>query len=178
MKIKLGIVGAVILTALCVAAQEVKTYYDHAYDFSQVKTFAVKIGTPWGNPTNEEYAKDEVAKQLTAKGWTQTPDESSANVLVVIHGATQDKKSLESFYSGTGVGNYGWAGPAGVTSTREVEYRVGTGVVDIFDTKTKKLLFRGVGEDQISQKGEKNQKKIENGIEKMFTDFPPKPKAE
>lgn len=52
-------------------------------------------------------------------------------------------------------------------------FKVGTAVVDIFDTKTKKLLFRGASEDEISEKREANQEKIDKGVEKMFKDFPP-----
>jgi Domain of unknown function (DUF4136) len=177
MRIKLAIIGAIILTSLCVAAQEVRTHYDKSYDFSKAKTFTIKIGTRWGNPTNEEYSKAVIAEDLTAKGYTPAAPDSSADLLVVIHGATQDRTSVQSFYSGTGVENFGWAGPAGTSSTWETQYKVGTGVVDIFDTKTRKLVFRGVAEDEISPQGEENQKKIDNASTKMFKDFPSRAKS-
>jgi hypothetical protein len=172
MKTKLGILGAMIVIGLCVAAQEVKTHYAKDFDISNDKTFTVMIGTAWGNPTNEQYATNAVAQQLIAKGYTQSPDAASADMLVVVHGATQDKTSVQSFYSGTGVSNFGWAGPAGVSTTWETEYKVGTGVIDIFDTKAKKLVFRGMAEDEISGVGPQNQKKIDEGLTKMFKDFP------
>lgn len=177
MRIKLGFMGAMILTALFVAAQEVRTNYDKSYDFSKDKTFVIKVGTPWGNPTNEQYAKTAIAQELTKRGYVPATDDSSADLLVVIHGATQEKTSVQNFYTGTGVQNFGWAGPAGVTSTWEAQYKVGTGVVDIFDCKTHKLVFRGVGESQISEQGEQNQKKIMDGVAKMFKDFPSRTKA-
>jgi len=58
------------------------------------------------------------------------------------------------------------------------EYRVGTMVVDVFDAKSKKLVFRGAGQDEISDKPEKNIKKIEKGAEKIFKKFPPQPKEQ
>jgi Domain of unknown function (DUF4136) len=177
MKFKPTLIGVLLLTALCAAGQQVKTHYDRSFDFSKVKTFYVEVATKWGNPTNEAYAKQVVAKELTGKGWTQVPDDSSADVLVMIHGATQDKTSVQKFYTGTSRDNFGWAGPAGVTPTWETEYSVGTGVIDIFDNKTKKLIFRGSAEDEISQQGEKNQEKIDKGVEKIFKDFPPKAKS-
>jgi hypothetical protein len=172
MKSKLGILGAIISIALCVAAQEVKTHYDKSVDISKEKTFTVMLGTPWGNPTNEQYAISVVAQQLTAKGYTPAADAASADLFVVIHGATEDRKSVQAFYTGTGTQNYGWAGPAGVVSTWETEYKVGTGVVDVFDTKAKKLVFRGMAEQEISGTGPQNQKKIDEGVAKMFKDFP------
>ena len=175
MKFKIGIFGIVILTALFVAAQDVKTDYDHTFDFSQLKTFAVKIGTSWGNPLTEQRAKDAVTQQLTAKGWT-VADESTADAIVVIHGATKADQSLNTFYSGGGWGGWGWGGGGMATTTVDTVH-VGTEVVDIFDAKTKKLVFRGTAQDQLSDKPEKNEKKLVKAAEKMFKDFPPKPKA-
>ena len=45
--------------------------------------------------------------------------------------------------------------------------------LDIFDAKTKALIFRGTAEDEISDKAEKNVKKVEKASAKMFKDFPP-----
>jgi hypothetical protein len=58
------------------------------------------------------------------------------------------------------------------------EYRVGTMVVDVFAAKDKKLVFRGTAQDEISDKSEKNTKKIEKGAEKIFKNFPPQPKEQ
>jgi hypothetical protein len=49
--------------------------------------------------------------------------------------------------------------------------------VDVFDAKTKKMVFRGTASDDISDKPEKNSKKIDKAVEKMFKDFPPKEKS-
>jgi hypothetical protein len=46
-------------------------------------------------------------------------------------------------------------------------------VVDIFDAKSRALLFRGTATDERSNKPEKNQKKVEKATEKMFKNFPP-----
>jgi hypothetical protein len=171
MSLRFGIFLSVILAALLLPAQEVRTDYDHSYDFSQLKTFAVKVGTSWGDPLAEQRAKDAVTQQLTAKGWKET-DEASADAIVVIHGATKAEQSLDTFYSG---GGWGWGGGMATTTVNTV--KVGSGVVDIFDAKTKKLVFRGTAQDELSDKPEKNEKKIEKATEKMFKDFPPGSKA-
>lgn len=175
MALRLGVFSMVILAALLLPAQDVKTDYDHNYDFSQLKTFFVKIGTSWNNPFAEQRAKDAVTQQLIAKGWTPA-DEATADALVVIHGATKSEQSLNTFYSGGGWGGWGWGG-GGTSTTTVSEVRVGTGVVDIFDAKTKKLVFRGVAQDEVSEKAEKNEKKIEKATAKMFKNFPPKSKT-
>jgi len=53
MTLRLGIFMSVVLTALLLPAQDVQTDYDHNYDFSQIKTFAVRVGTSWGDPLAE-----------------------------------------------------------------------------------------------------------------------------
>lgn len=170
---RVTIFATVILAGLLATAQDVTTDYDHSFSFSQIHTFATKIGTSWGNPLSEQRAKDAVSKALVQRGW-QPADEGTADALVVIHGATQNKQSLNTFYSGGAYAGYGWGGWGGGTATTTVnEYRVGTVVVDIFDAKNKKLVFRGVGQDEISDKPEKNEKKLQKGVEKMFKKFPP-----
>lgn len=175
---RLGILVSVISLGLMLTAQEVKTDYDHGFNFSQLHTFAVKIGTSWGNPLTEQRVKQTVSNALVKKGWSPATDEASADALVVIHGASQTKKSLDTFYSGGAWGGWGWGGAPGMATTNVTEYQVGTMVVDIFDAKNKKLVFRGVGQDELSDKPEKNQKKVEKATEKMFKNFPPQPKGE
>jgi hypothetical protein len=171
--------AAVLLTVVFAAAQDVNTDYDHGFNFAQLHTFAVKIGTSWGNQLTEDRAKNAVAAQLTAKGWTQT-DEAQADALVVIHGKSQTEQTVDTFYSGGGWYGYGWGGwggGPGTATTTVTDVRVGTMLVDIFDAKSKKLVFRGKAQDEISDKPEKNTKKLDKGVEKMFKDFPPKSKS-
>src|SRR5688500_4269798 len=84
-------------------AAKVKAQADDKYDFSRLKTFSASIATKWGNEISEKRVLDEVVQALEARGWTQAP-ESEADARVAIHGATQDKQQLDTFYSG------GWGG--------------------------------------------------------------------
>jgi hypothetical protein len=172
MKLRMGVMGAVILTALFVYAQKVETDFDHQYDFSQIHTFTVKLGSVWNNPLQQQRAKEDIVRDLTAKGWTEAPEGANPDAVVVLHGATQQEKSLDTWYSG---GGWGW-GP-GMSNTTVNTVNVGTMQVDIFDAKTKKMVFRGKASDDISDKPDKNAKKIDKAVEKMFKDFPPKPKS-
>ena len=168
--------------ALCVAggawAQDVKVDFDKAADFSAIKTFAVKIGTSWGNQISEKRVVDEFTETLTQKGW-KVAEDAKADAIVVLHGATEKKRSLNTFYSGGGYAGYGyrgWGGAGmgmGTATTTETEYAVATLVVDIFNAKTKQLMFRGTASDEISDKVEKNVKKLDKASNKMFKEFPP-----
>jgi hypothetical protein len=159
-------------------AQDVKVDFDSAADFAAIKTFAIKIGTTWDNPLGEKRVLDEFTEALVEKGWT-VAEGDAADALVLLHGATEKQKTLNTFYSGMGgYGRYGyrgWGGGMGTGSatTTTSEYTVGTLVVDIFNAKSKQLVFRGTATDELSDKPEKNVKKLEKASKKMFKEFPP-----
>jgi hypothetical protein len=60
----------------------------------------------------------------------------------------------------------------GTASTTVTEYTVGTLVVDMFDAKTKNLVFRGIAGDELSDKPEKNAKMLEKASEKDAQELP------
>ena len=162
-------------------AQDVKVDYDKAANFGAIKTFSIKLGTSWGNQIGEKRVMDEFTQALTEKGWKVAP-EGQADAQVVLHGASQTKRSLNTFYSG-GMGGYGyrgWGGMGGMgtATTTESEYTVGTLVADIFDKTGKSLLWRGVAQDELSDKPDKNVKKLGKATDKLFKDFPPGSKKE
>ena len=97
------------------------------------------------------------------------------NIVVVLHGATQTKRNVNTFYSGMGGYGYRYGGFGGMGTAQTVvnEYTVGTLVVDMFDAKTKNLVFRGTAEDEISDNAEKNAKRLEKASTKLFKNFPP-----
>ena len=166
---------AFLLLPTGAAAQDITRDWDRAYDFSKIKTFAIKIGTSWGNPLSEQRVTEEFAEALTAKGWTRAP-EGSADAMVVLHGAGETKHNVSTFYDGWG-GGWGYRGfQSGSSTTMVSEYKVGTLVADVFDTQTKKLVYRGSATDEISDDPNKNIKKAEKAAQKMFKDFPPKEK--
>jgi len=150
-------------------AQDVSVDSDTSYDFSKLKTFAIQVATSGGNPLAEKRVVGEVEEALVGKGWKKA-DPAAADAMVMLHGATETKKNLSTMYSGMG----GWRfGGMGTAQTSVQEYKVGTLVVDIFDAKSKQLVFRGTAQDEMSDKVDKNQKKLEKATGKMFKDFPP-----
>ena len=173
--------ASVLLLPSIGAAQDVKVDFDKSYNFAPVKTYSIKIGTRWGNDLGERRVLSEIDEAIAAKGWKKV-DEAQADIQVILHGATQTKQTANTFYSGMGggYGAYGYRGMGGgmgSATTTVSEYAVGTLVVDMFDSKSKNLVFRGTAEDELSDKADKNQKKLEKASAKLFKNFPPVPKA-
>jgi hypothetical protein len=178
MKIRTLVVAAALSVSSSAFAQDVKVDFDKDANFSTLKTFAIKLGTSWNNPLGEKRVLAEIQQGLAEKGWVPVTDDAKADAIVVLHGATEKQKSLNTFYSG-GYGGYGWrggwggAGMGGTSTTTVDEYTVGTLVVDIFNAKTKQLVYRGTATDELSNKPEKNAKKLAKASDKLFKDFPP-----
>ena len=164
--------GVALAAAGGASAQDVKVDYDKAASFGAIKTFNLKLGTSWGNQIGEKRVTDEITQALTEKGWKLVP-EGPADAQVVLHGATETKRSLNTFYSGMGGYRYRGFGGTGTATTTESEYTVGTLVVDIFDAKGESLLWRGAAQDELSDKPDKNIKKLGKASDKLFKDFPP-----
>ena len=172
--------ASILMAAASAVAQDVKTDFDKAFNFASVKTYSIKIGTGWGNDLSQRRVLAEIDEAITGKGWKKSED-GPADIHVVLHGATDTKRTANTFYSG-GMGGYGYgyrgfAGGMGSSTTTVSEYKVGTLVVDMFDSKSKNLVFRGIAEDEISDKPDKNVKKLEKASAKLFKDFPPGSKA-
>jgi len=167
-------VCAVTIVAVAGAlAQDVKTDYDHHADFSQYHTYSWhKVHTE--NPLWQSRVVDAVDHALQAKGLQKVDNNGDLSVAAV--GASHNQREYETFYNGFGPG-WRWGGFGSTATTRVYNYHVGTLVVDLFDTKNKQLVWRGMARDTLSDKPEKNEKKLEKAVDKMFKDFPPKEKG-
>ena len=167
--------GIAILFASALVAQQVKTDFDRSADFGQYKTYSwEKVHTQ--NPLLVDRIKAAVNSALAAKGWTQV--ESGGNVSIMAMEMSKSHQTLNTYYDGFG-GGWGWRRWGGLgegfgdSTTTESTYKVGTLVVDLFDSNTKKLIWRGSASDALSDKSDKNIKNLDKGLEKMFDHFPP-----
>ncbi|MBV8049795.1 MAG: DUF4136 domain-containing protein [Acidobacteriaceae bacterium] len=166
-------IGIALFLAAISFAQQIKTDYDRNADFRQYKTFSFeKIQTE--NPLWVDRITSAVSTALTQKGLTQVS--SGGDISIVAVEMTKDHETLNTFYDSFG-GGWGWrwgGDQFGDATTTTDTYRVGTLVVDLFDTKSKKLVWRGSESDALSDKSSKNIKNLDKGVEKLFREFPPK----
>jgi len=167
------LIGLMFLFAGQAAAQQVKTDYDRSANFAQYKTYSWEhVKTQ--DALDVDRIKTAVNSALAAKGWTQV--DSGGDVSIVAMEITRNQQTLNTFYDGLG-GGWGWrrfgGGGFGEATTTTETYKVGTVVVDLFDTKTKQLIWRGAESDTLSSNSNKNIKNLDKGVEKMFKQFPP-----
>lgn len=162
--------ASALLVATAVFGQDMKTDYDRAADFSRYKTYSwEKVQTQ--DPLWVDGIKSAVNAELTAKGFAEVA--SGGDVSVVAVEMTKTQRTLDTFYNGLG-GGWRRGGGFGDATTTEDTYKVGSLVVDLFDPKTKTLMWRGSATDTLSDKSDKNIKNFDKGVQKMFDRFPPK----
>ena len=167
------LIGMMFLFAGKSSAQQVKTDYDRSANFGQYKTYSwAQVKTK--DALDVDRIKTAVDGALAAKGWTRV--DSGGDVSIVAMEITRNEQTLNTFYDGFG-GGWGWrrfgGGGFGEATTTTDTYKVGTVVVDLFDTKTKQLIWRGSSSDTLSNNSDKNIKNLDKGVEKMFKKFPP-----
>ena len=160
-----------ILSATALFAGQVKSDYDRNVDFSRYRTYS------WENvhtqdPLLIDRIKGAVNSALAAKGWMQV--ESGGDICIMAMEMTNERRTLNTYYDNFGGGwRWRWGGGFGAATTTEEIYTVGTLVVDLFDTHTKMLVWRGSASDTLSAKSGRNIRKLEKSVQMMFEHFPP-----
>lgn len=151
-------------------AQQVKTDFDRQANFSQYKTYSWQQIKP-ANSLWDARIKRAVDAQLAAKGWTQV--DNGADVAVLAIATTRTERTLQTFYDGMG-GGWRWRGFGGMgeATTTEQDFKEGTLLVDLYDAKTKQLIWRDSAQDTLSNNAEKNEKNLNKSVAKMFKEVP------
>jgi Domain of unknown function (DUF4136) len=169
------LLGLLLLFGIATSAeaQKVSIDYDRQVNFSDYKTFTwIRPPHFRQDPLMDQRIIDSVNAALTAKGWQYVPE--GGDVGIAAHVATREEHSLETFYTGFG-GGWGWRFGTGFGTaiTTDHPYQVGTIVVDMFDSRTKQLIWRGIATEGWSEKPDKDTKKVEKAIDKLFKNLPP-----
>lgn len=157
------------------ATPKITTDADPSASFAGYKTYYWVMKPQGDSPLMEQRVVDGINAQLQAKGWTLT---DKGDVAVAAHITTQQKQSVDTFYSGTPMGGWGWRGGwggmgMGTASTTVQTYDVGTLVVDMFDARTQKAIWRGTATETVSSSPDKMEASLQKGLDKMFAKFPP-----
>ena len=171
MKVSRSLLACLVVStmSLFLAAQDVHTDYNHQTPFNQYHTYSwTRIQTD--NPLWQPRIQQAIDKDLQAKGWRRV--DSGGQVSVSAVGAVHNEKEYQTFYNG--MGGWRWGGFGDEATTTVQNERIGTLVVDMYDSNSKQLIWRGVASDTLSEKPEKNEDKLQKTADKMFKSFPPK----
>jgi hypothetical protein len=162
----------------CATTPSVQTEHDPGADFSRYRTYSWREKPSGGTAMAMQRIVAGIDAQLAARGWRQVPE--GGDVALAAHVATHQEHRLDNFYDGpmwTGWGWYGpwsWWGPSvAYQRTRVTSFTVGTLIVDMFDTRTRRAVWSAMAESTVPDKPEQVNLKIDQAIAKMFAGFPP-----
>jgi|SwirhirootsSR3_FD_contig_51_5219248_length_798_multi_2_in_0_out_0_2 Domain of unknown function (DUF4136) len=162
--------AAALLIPAQAFAQKVNVDFDPAAQFSSYKTYGWAQGTPSPNPLGEERIHAAVEERMAAKGFTKS---DNPQVMIATHVVTKEEKEIISTGYGYGYGYYRYGG--GMSTATVNTYIQGTLVLDMYDAAAKKLAWRGTATDTVSDKTDKNTKKVNSALDKMMKQYPPPP---
>lgn len=165
---------ALVVFASPATAQHVYVDYSPTGDFGNYKTFA------WGstpqaslldnNPLNHSRIKHTVDYYLVKGGMIEVTEDP--DLYVTYYGETDTEFNVNVAMTGYGFATdwawdpY-WGSASGTTTTTATVHKAGTLVIDIWDAKTQKLIWRGSMEGTLTDNLQKSAKQIEKGIAKI-----------
>ena len=126
------------------------------------------------NPLVDQRIRKAIDYWLTMRGRREVKANENPDVVVTYHTGTKDEVVVTADTMGYGYGpGFYWGGMGGMTTTtaRSHTYTKGTLIVDVWNPKDKKLLFRGSATDTVDDNPEKMEKKINKCVEKMVKEF-------
>ena len=180
MKSALSIVGAVLLASALLAnvaqAQKTSAGYDKSANFSGYKTFAFDTKGA-RNPFVNKMIMEAVERELTSRGLTKV--EANSDLLVVYMAAAGFNLQVASvpFYT---IVNPAYSGVYGDSTSTMWDVTTGTLVIDLFDKKAERTVFRGTAKDVLQRAPSADAaadaklvaKPINKGIAKIFKKYP------
>ena len=173
----------ILLSVSTAVGQDVRYNFDKNSDFSKFKTYKwvpLKDATKLNDLVDKQII-DSVNSELTAKGLTQTT-EDSANLYVGYQAGIGQEKEFTSYSSDWGYGGgwyrggwYGGAGGMSTTSGQTSTIYIGQLAVDMYDSANHNLVWRGVASKTIDPKAkpEKQEKNLKKAVTKLLKNYPP-----
>ncbi|HUD73307.1 MAG TPA: DUF4136 domain-containing protein [Dongiaceae bacterium] len=173
----LGSLVAAPIVAPPAFAQSVKADYDKKTDFTQYKSFVFKPGTDAPTPFAQERIVAAIGDQLKLRGMTAGAGTADLEVFTHVKLSTEKRMDVTSFGYGGYAGWGGWGGGFGTSSVMVTDIPMGTLMVDLVDTKTNQLVWRGIASDTLSTNPtpEKSEKRINKAVSKLFYKYPVPP---
>jgi hypothetical protein len=165
---------AAALLAGCSSGPVVQTDRDPLVDLARYQGYAWKQQPPIGNPLLKQRVVDAIEAELAREGWRQVP-EAAADVLLVGNVSARNEQTISAFYDGPDWNDWGWRGEVGPKGPRHLDvrtYTVGTLVLDMFDARTRRAVWRATAEGTVPASQERINEDAMAAVHGMFVDFP------
>lgn len=170
---------AMLTSAPSLLAQHVRTDYDRTVDFTRYHTFSIYRVHSFDQIEENRLSAD-IAASLQRHGLQQVP--TGGDLAVTAIGNVHNQQEYTEFYNGFGPGWgygrfggwYGWGGGYGYGGPAITSYTipVGTLAIDLYDSSTHTLVFRGTSTQKISSHSDTNVRRDAEAIDGIFHKLP------
>ncbi len=172
----LAIVLAIAFIAAPAAAQKVYVDYDPTVDMKSFKTYAwgptPSVSVYDNNPLLHSRIKNAIEYYLIKGGMVE--DTENPDIYATYYGESNSEFQIDTVASAGYAYGPGWTwdsywggSAVGMTTTTPIVQPAGTLVIDLWDAKTKKIVWRGTMTGVIPQNPQKATEKVDKGIQKM-----------
>jgi hypothetical protein len=160
--------ACLVLIGSVLFAQSVTFDFDRSANFSRFKTYTWVRGTNLSDDLNHQRIMRAVDAQLGSRGFAKVDASSNPDVLVAYHASFDKNLQINAFGSGPRVGFR-----SGSATVEEIV--VGTLAIDMLDSQTRNIVWRGIASKELDAKAspEKKEKNINKAAEKIFKNYPP-----
>ncbi len=172
-----------ILTALWLltgcSTLRISVDYDPDFELESKKSFAVVHHNRVGeNTLFNDRLIEALQKELTAKGYSKTSKEK-ADLLFVFHVNVEEKIDIDTDYRMAGFIGYGYS-PGMIATTHTRRYTKGTLIIDALNPKDKKIVWRSIATDTLTQKETPQEriKYVNRVVKEAMAAYPSRPNTD
>lgn len=175
-RVTLVLLAFAVLPLVC-EGQKIKVEFDKNLNFANFRTYAFAPHDAVARPMLVAAIAGAIQHEMTARGLQM--DNAHPDLYIQMYGGVDSDFAVtySDLYSGysAGVPPFDqsfllWGAVPGVTTTAVVHK--GQLIVDLIDAKVRKVAWRGIANEKLSESRTKVVKQVNTAVEKMFAKYP------
>ncbi len=187
---KLFIISLALLAFASCSSIKVTSDKDGNFDFTKAKSLSYYGWTEESDKILNQFDKERIEKafanEFKNRGVSVT--DRDGDIIVSLYIVVDQKTGTTAYtnhygaggpygyYGGYGYGaRWGWGMGYSTTSYSEYDYKVGTLVCDVFDSKTKNLVWQGVVSGEINENPKNREQNIPRVVRELMKKYPVAP---
>jgi len=171
------IAATIALAVSCKPAVKIQSDYDRNANFSAYKTFSLYylVTSKTINELNEERIWNAIRTEMISKGYIE--NNRHPDLVVNAVSLLKNKKYLSASSHASVVRPYGYWTAVPVSGSRQTSvqvnnYKDGSLLIEVTDTKTQKLLWEGTATAELTRRPDDPDKAIRETVKKVLARFP------
>lgn len=172
------LVMTVILASSCGPSLKVNSDYDRSVNFTEYKTFSMYnlATTHTVSRFNAERIINSIRTEMAGKGYIE--DDTNPDLMVNAVSVLLNKNGIKANTNSYGYGSvyrpYAyWGAPVATSATFQTyNYKNGTLLIDVVDTKTTRMVWQGMGSAEIEKQPKNLDKTISRAVAKIMAGLP------